>query len=345
MSRRDRIAKICGQGLDGRALRIELLNEIRSDVAFDAYVSVLTDPETCVGSAPLADAPTLADIPRLIRLKYLTAVNRWTTLPTNTPTSLLEATAHEPSESQVWRELLQSYGVSDVLSTVFRDQYGCWAFLDLWRHDGSFVEADRDVVKDLADAVTATLRRSSMPSFEHSSSTLERHSGPAVLLLSDDLELLTQTPLTDAYLRALLPTDAERAPIPAGAYNVAAQLLAQEAGIDKHPPWSRVHLRDGLWVTLRAARIDKRSADAASIAVSIEPTPPTERAALYARVAGLSERESELLTLLVAGADTRELAKRLFVSEHTVQDHLKSVFAKTGVNNRRVLVARATGLS
>ena len=87
------------------------------------------------------------------------------------------------------------------------------------------------------------------------------------------------------------------------------------------------------------------AADAASIAVSIEPTPPTERAALYARVAGLSERESELLTLLVAGADTRELARRLFVSEHTVQDHLKSVFAKTGVNNRRVLVARATGLT
>ena len=103
---------------------------------------VLTDPETCVGSAPLADAPTLADIPMLIRLKYLTAVNRWTTLPTNTPTSLLEATAHEPSKSLVWRELLQGYGVSDVLSTVFRDQYGCWAFLDLWRHDGSFVEAD-----------------------------------------------------------------------------------------------------------------------------------------------------------------------------------------------------------
>ena len=266
----------------------------------------------------------------LIRLKYLTAVNRWTTLPTNTPTSLLEATAHEPSKSLVWRELLQGYGVSDVLSTVFRDQYGCWAFLDLWRHDGSFVEAEGEVLTDLAAAATAALRRASMPSFEHSSTTLDRHKGPAVLLLSDDLELLTQTPQTDAYLRALLPTDAERAPIPAGAYNVAAQLLAQEAAIDTHPPWARVHLRDGLWVTLRAARIGKRSADAASIAVSIEPTPPTERAALYARVVGLSEHESELLTLLVAGADTRELARRLYVSEHTVQDHLKSVFAKTG---------------
>ena len=111
-----------------------------------------------------------------------------------------------------------------------------------------------------------------MPSFEHSSSTLDRHSGPAVLLLSDDLELLTQTPQTDAYLRALLPTDAERAPIPAGAYNVAAQRRPR-SGHRHTPSVGRVHVRDGLWVTLPAGRIDKRSADAASIAVSIEPTP------------------------------------------------------------------------
>jgi DNA-binding CsgD family transcriptional regulator len=345
VSRRDRIAKICARGFDGRALRIALLDEIRPEVAFDAYVWPLTDPETSVGSAPLADVPSLADIPTIIKLKYLTTVNRWTTLPSNTPVTLVEATAGDPAKSLVWSEVLKGYRVSDVISTVFRDQYGCWAFLDLWRRGGVFSEGERQVLLDLADIATSALRRSSMSSFEHSPGTPDRLSGPAVLLLSDDLELLTQTPQTDAYLRALLPTDAERSPVPAAAYNVAAQLLAQEAEVDSHPPSARVHLRDGLWVTLRAARIDKTSADAASIAVSIEPTPATERAALYARVAGLSGRECELLTHLVAGADTHELAQRLYLSEHTVQDHLKSVFAKTGVNNRRVLVARATGLT
>lgn len=33
----------------------------------------------------------------------------------------------------------------------------------------------------------------------------------------------------------------------------------------------------------------------------------------------------------------------MFVSEHTVRDHLKSVFAKTMTNNRRMLLARALG--
>jgi DNA-binding CsgD family transcriptional regulator len=54
-------------------------------------------------------------------------------------------------------------------------------------------------------------------------------------------------------------------------------------------------------------------------------------------------RESELLTLLATGADTRELAQRMYLAENTIQDHLKSIFAKTGVRNRRTLLARAIG--
>ncbi|TDU80461.1 hypothetical protein EDD91_7317 [Streptomyces sp. KS 21] len=34
----------------------------------------------------------------------------------------------------------------------------------------------------------------------------------------------------------------------------------------------------------------------------------------------------------------------MFVSEDTVQDHLKSVFGGTATNNRRMLLARALGM-
>jgi DNA-binding NarL/FixJ family response regulator len=311
---------------------------------FDSYAWLLTDPETNVGSAPLAETPSLEDLPRLIRLKYLTPTNRWTGLRSNTSATLMGATAGRPAESRVWAELLQGYGVDDVASIVFRDQHGCWGFLDLWRCGPPFSPGQCDVLNQVARVVTPSLRRSLLPTFAPALSAPPQQAGPVVMLLSNDLGLLTQTPQTDSYLRALLPTDSSEAPIPAAAYNVAAQLLASEQAVDDNPPWARVHLGHGRWVTLRAARLAGTGVvEPMTIAVSIEPTAPTERTALFSRVAGLTDRESELLHDLVGGVDTRGLAQRLYVSENTVQDHLKSIFAKTGANNRRVLVARATG--
>jgi len=132
--------------------------------------------------------------------------------------------------------------------------------------------------------------------------------------------------------------------IPASAYNVAAQLLANESGIDEHPPSARVHLSDGRWVTLRAARIgDGGPPGQRDIAVTIEESSTSKRASLFARAFGLSSRERELFGYLVTGSDTRELAHRMFLSEYTVQDHLKSIFAKTATHNRRTLLSRALG--
>jgi DNA-binding CsgD family transcriptional regulator len=56
-----------------------------------------------------------------------------------------------------------------------------------------------------------------------------------------------------------------------------------------------------------------------------------------------SAREAELLRQLAAGGDTRDLARQMFVSEHTVQDHLKSIFTKTSVRSRGALLSRALG--
>jgi DNA-binding CsgD family transcriptional regulator len=344
MSPLDRIERICARDIDERALREELLVEIRARVPCGAYVWLLTDPDTCVGAAPLAETPSLADLPTLIRLKYLTSTNRWTSLSPTDPSTLVEATGGDRSRSRVWTELLSGYGTEDILSTVFRDAHGCWGFLDLWRSDATFTADECQLLGQIAGIVTPALRRSLALTFAMGATDRDQGGESAVLLLSADLRLQTQTSQTDAYLRALLPTAADRAPIPAAAYNVAAQLLAQEEGVDLHPPWARVHLGTGRWVTLRAARLPASLRDGETfIAVSIEPTPPEERTALYGRVVGLTKRETELLGHLVRGCDTRELARRLYLSEHTVQDHLKAIFAKTGASNRRVLVARATG--
>src|SRR5215207_4641749 len=140
---RERIMRLCGSLVDARTLRLELLEELNQIVPFDAYAWLLTDPQTSVGSSPLADVPCLPELPRLIRLKYLTEVNRWTHL--RSPVALLAAvTGGDLSRSLVWRELLHRYDIVDVASVVFRDGYGCWGFLELWRSSmsGQFGSAE-----------------------------------------------------------------------------------------------------------------------------------------------------------------------------------------------------------
>ena len=342
---RERVEQLCASEVDARILRLQVLAAIGRVVPFDSYAWVLTDPETEVGSAPLADVPSDAELPRLIRLRYLTAVNRWTTL-TDTPVAgLSAATGGELSRSLVWRDLLSRYDVSDVASMVFRDRHGCWAFLELWRSAGrAFSKADVAVLSGLAPPVTAALRRAQARTFASAPPRNGPSAGPLVLLLTSDLEVVRATPGTRDPLRLLVPRDDDRPPVPAGAYNVAAQLLAVEAGVDAHPPTARVHLADGLWLTLRAARLEGGLPRAgADVAVTIEECSPAERVSLFARCCALSDREHELLVLLAAGGDTREVAARMFVSAHTVQDHLKSVFAKTGTRSRRALLSRALG--
>jgi DNA-binding NarL/FixJ family response regulator len=51
--------------------------------------------------------------------------------------------------------------------------------------------------------------------------------------------------------------------------------------------------------------------------------------------AALSAREVEVLLLLDGHLGTDEIAKRLFISEHTVRSHVKSLLRKLGVSSRR----------
>jgi len=173
-----------------------------------------------------------------------------------------------------------------------------------------------------------------------------------VLTLDDDLRITRRTAASQAWLDLLLPPRPDERAVPASVYNVAAQLLAAEAGVDSHPASSRVHLAGGLWLTLRAARLApdepgarpaSRTPGAATIVVTIEEVSAASRLDLFARASGLTARENELLSLLATGSDTRAMARQMKVSEHTVQDHLKSVFAKTGARDRVTVLSRALG--
>jgi DNA-binding NarL/FixJ family response regulator len=56
---------------------------------------------------------------------------------------------------------------------------------------------------------------------------------------------------------------------------------------------------------------------------------------------GLTNRESEVLSLIVTGLSNRGIASRLVVSDETVKSHLRSIYRKLGVGDRAGAVATA----
>jgi DNA-binding CsgD family transcriptional regulator len=55
----------------------------------------------------------------------------------------------------------------------------------------------------------------------------------------------------------------------------------------------------------------------------------------------LSEREREVVALIVTGLTNREIAQRLHLSPRTVQSHVRSAMRKTGTNGRVQLAVAA----
>ncbi len=240
-------------------LRRQVLAILREVIDFDAYVWLLTDPVTTVGAAPLADVPCLPELPALIKAKYATPVNRWTALrhPAGPVGRLAVAVDGDLARSLVWREVMSRYAVGDVASVVFADQFGCWGFLDLWRSAARepFSAANAAFLASAAAPLTTALRGCQARTFVAAAAERRPSPAPVVLMLDDDLRITSRTAASQDWLDLLLPPQPDERAIPASVYNVAAQLLAAEAGIDDHPASTRVHLAGGFWLILRAARL------------------------------------------------------------------------------------------
>lgn len=102
--------------------------------------------------------------------------------------------------------------------------------------------------------------------------------------------------------------------------------------------FARVLTKAGRWVVLHGASMV--GSGARRVAVIIEPAHPARISPLLMSAYQLTEREQEVTRLVLRGDSTAEIAEALFVSPHTVQQHLKTIFEKTGVRSRRDLVGK-----
>ena len=99
---------------------------------------------------------------------------------------------------------------------------------------------------------------------------------------------------------------------------------------------AQIHDARGGWLLLRASPL----VGADQTAVTFEAASGGQLLGLLLRAYGLTARERDVCDEVIAGRSTGDIAARLHISVHTVQDHLKSVFAKVGVRSRGQLVAR-----
>ena len=160
---------------------------------------------------------------------------------------------------------------------------------------------------------------------------------PGLLVLTEQLEIESATPGTERWLADLPGGDGGR--LPPAVMAVAGQALRSADG-DRagEVALARVLSDSGNWVVLHGATLV--ATGTRRVAVIVEPGHPARIQPLLMAAYGLTAREQEVARLVLQGESTNGIAERLVVSPHTVQEHLKNIFEKTGVRSRRDLVGK-----
>lgn len=111
-----------------------------------------------------------------------------------------------------------------------------------------------------------------------------------------------------------------------------ATLSARRAGHRR----VRLRMLNGTWLVAHASPL----AGSGQVALVLEPARASEIAPIVIEAYGMTPREVEVTRLIARGLSTDEIASSLFLSRHTVRDHLKAIFEKVGVSSRGELTSK-----
>jgi DNA-binding CsgD family transcriptional regulator len=255
--------------------------------------------------------------------------------------TLHEATGGDPSRSRGWREHVEPYGAEQELLVALRARTGeAWGMLGLYREPGQpeFDPDELEFLRAMAPHLAEGARRGLLVG---EASEPDRPDAPGLVVLDPDWSVESLTPGVERWLCALPDGDWEaQGKLPPAVLAVAGRALrtAENRDAPGEVALARVLSSEGRWIVLHGASLVADGARRA--AVIIEPAHPARISPLLMSAYGLTDREQDVTRLVLRGDSTAQIAGELCVSAHTVQQHLKSVFEKTGVRSRRELVGK-----
>ncbi|NUP59492.1 MAG: helix-turn-helix transcriptional regulator, partial [Pseudarthrobacter sp.] len=227
-------------------------------------------------------------------------------------------------------DLLKPLGLEHELRAAFRVDETCWGVGSIFREGGPDF-SDREV--EFLGAVTATLAAATRAAVCVVHPAGPAAVGPVIVLAGLHGELRAATPAAATWLAEV--EEAAPGRFSQALHAIVAQAHAAVSGT------ARARMRDAgnSWVMLQASRLITGD-DPEQMAVTVEPATTHELASLLLMAYGVTARERDVCLEVVSGNPTADIARHLFISPHTVHDHLKSVFEKVGVGSRGELVAR-----
>ena len=253
--------------------------------------------------------------------------------------ALLDATRNRPARSARYREFLQPQGYGDELRAVLRTGTSVWGTLSLFRdqYAAPFTPAEAAFVASvsapLAESLKARLITEGSPGHAEPG-------GPGVLMFDRTGRLISSNAEADGWLALLPGAIPESNVLPVPAVVLTARAIAVSEGRERGIPSMRLRSRYGRWLVLHASCLPGAVPASDVIVMVIEPASSFEIAPIIVEAYGLTAREQEITLALARGLSTIDVAGELFLSTHTVRDHIKSIFAKLAVSSRGELVAK-----
>jgi DNA-binding CsgD family transcriptional regulator len=314
------------EAADHVLLREHASAQLRRFVGFDLAVWATIDPLTamwtsCVVDGADRDVQLEAEVfaneygdTDVLKLADLSAAH-----PTQRVGILSVATEGELETSPRFREVFAPRGFTDELRLIFHDGSAAWGALVLLRSGGEFDTTEAEACAALSKPFGQRLRTALLRG-----AVAGNHDGytPGLILCGPGGQISEMSNEARALLDAAAALDA-----PAAVSAVAAKYRSGSAATAALPT------RSGRWLGLHATELGGR------VAVVVEEIRPFQLAEIIVRSLGLTDREREVVALLARGSANRQIATAMGLSEWTVQDHVKRILAKFGVNSRTELVA------